>query len=137
MIATKFINEPGSSWETLVHWSRLRSAPETDLHEGVRSLFEGSDRVDVVEKVTYSSLNLETLEILEALSPARVLICGIATDGCVLKTAVDVFEKGLIPIVLADLCASHAGDEIHKAGLLLTGRFIGRDQLVESNTILN
>jgi len=58
--------------------------------------------------------------------------CGIATDGCVLKTAVDLFEAGIRPVVLTDAVSSHAGDEVHQAGLLLISRFIGGEQLVTS-----
>ena len=32
-------------------------------------------------------------------------------------------------LVVTDACASHAGSEIHEAGLLLLGRFIGAGQL--------
>ncbi len=65
-----------------------------------------------------------------------LLLIGIATDGCVLKTAVDAFEQGLTPIVLSDLCASHAGNQVHEAGLLLIGRFIGKDQIISSKELL-
>jgi nicotinamidase-related amidase len=59
----------------------------------------------------------------------RLVLCGIATDGCVLKSAVDAFERGIEPVVVTDACASHGGSEIHEAGLLLLGRFIGAGQL--------
>jgi nicotinamidase-related amidase len=58
-----------------------------------------------------------------------LVLCGIATDGCVLKSAVDAFERGIEPVVVTDACASHAGREIHEAGLLLLARFIGPGQL--------
>jgi len=58
-----------------------------------------------------------------------LVLCGIATDGCVLKTAVDAFERGIEPVVVVDACASHAGNAVHEAGLLLLGRFIGAGQL--------
>jgi len=135
VIATKFINQVGGPWETLIHWTRLQGSPETDLHPTVRPLFESSERCHVIEKTTYSSINDEVLKFLSGRVIRNIYICGIATDGCVLKTAVDVFEKRITPIVLTDLCASHAGQEIHEAGLLLTGRFIGRDQLVHSQTV--
>jgi nicotinamidase-related amidase len=137
VVATKFINEIGSPWEVLTHWTRLQKSPETDLHPTVRSLFESSKQIRVVEKNIYSSLTEEVAEIVRSTSVKRALICGIDTDACVLKTAVDFFESGIVPIVLTDLCASHAGPEIHDAGLLLIGRFIGRDQLVDSQSVLS
>jgi len=46
-----------------------------------------------------------------------------------LKSAVDAFERDIEPVVITDACASHAGGAVHEAGLLLLGRFIGKDQL--------
>jgi nicotinamidase-related amidase len=135
VILTRFINVPGSQWETLIHWTRLRDSPETDLHPLVLGVVEGQPNVYVVDKTTYSSLNTEVLSVLDALKPDRLILCGIASDGCVLKTAVDAFEQGMIPVVLKDLTASHAGQAVHEAGLLLISRFIGRDQLIESSAV--
>lgn len=135
VILTRFINVPGSQWETLIHWTRLREAPEIDLHPAIADVVDGQPNVHVVDKTTYSSLNPEVLSILDELKPDRLLLCGIASDGCVLKTAVDVFEQGMIPVVLKDLTASHAGQAVHDAGLMLISRFIGQDQVVESSTV--
>ena len=48
-----------------------------------------------------------------------------------LKSAVDLFEAGIEPVVLADHCASHGGRDCHEAGLKLLKRFIGEGQVVE------
>ena len=44
-------------------------------------------------------------------------------------TAVDLFQNGFRPVVLADACASHAGPDYHEAGLRLLERLIGRRQI--------
>lgn len=59
-----------------------------------------------------------------------VHLCGIATDNCVLATAIDLFEAGIRPIVIADACASHAGPDYHEAGMLLLKRLLGEAQIV-------
>ena len=43
-----------------------------------------------------------------------------------LKTAVDAFELGMTPYVIADASASHAGPRAHEAGLYLLGRIADR-----------
>ena len=63
---------------------------------------------------------------------ARPYICGIDTESCVLKTAVDAFERDLTPWIVEDACASHAGPEPHYAGLLVARRFIGRSQIISA-----
>lgn len=135
VILTRFINIPGSQWETLIHWTRLRESPEIDLHPNIAGIVNGQANVHIVDKTTYSSLTENVVSLLEELRPDRLLLCGIASDGCVLKTAVDAFERNMLPVVLKDLTASHAGQEVHEAGLLLITRFIGHDQVVESSTI--
>jgi nicotinamidase-related amidase len=63
------------------------------------------------------------------------LICGIAIESCVCKTAVDAFERNLTPWVLVDACASHAGTMTHEAGLVVTSRFIGKRQLISTSDL--
>ncbi len=131
VLATRFINDPGSQWERLIHWSRLRTEPETSLVDEI-----DTSGCRVVEKRTYTSLTPKVLDVIADGGYETLLLIGIATDGCVLKTAVDAFEQGLTPIVLSDLCASHAGNQVHEAGLLLIGRFIGKDQIISSKELL-
>ena len=135
-VLTRFINDPGSAWERLIHWTRLRTSPEIDLHPKIQSAIAGKQHASVVDKRTYSSLIDPVFELLERNKPERVLVCGIATESCVLKTAVDLFESGYTPVVLEDLCASHAGPKIHESGLLIISRFIGRDQIVNSSSVI-
>ena len=60
----------------------------------------------------------------------EVSLCGIDTDACVMATALDLFQNGIRPVVLAEACASHAGPDYHEAGLKLLARLIGREQIV-------
>ena len=66
----------------------------------------------------------------------NLVICGIATESCVCKTAVDAFERGFTPWVLTDAIARHAGPAVHGAGLLVISRFIGARQLVASSAVI-
>lgn len=129
---TRFHNPPGSSWERLIHWSRLRESPEIDLHAALEPYVQ---RATIIDKESYTSLTAEARTLLDRHASDVVLLAGIATDGCVLKTAVDLFEASVTPVVLTDCCASHAGPEVHEMGLSLLSRFIGSDQLVPSTDI--
>lgn len=130
--ATRFHNVPGGQWERLIGWTRLQSAPDDLLHEDLAGLLTEHDTI--VDKHSYTSLTGRFLTDLEAQDWDIVALCGIATDGCVLKSAVDLFEfsqRPIRPVVLQDACSSHAGKAIHEAGLLLTRRFIGRGQVMD------
>lgn len=70
---------------------------------------------------------VEVSERLKRLLP--LYLVGIDTDCCVLKTATDLFERGIRPIVLEHYCASNGGEDSHKAALRVMERTIGRNQI--------
>lgn len=131
IVFTRFHNEPNSQYEKLIGWKRLRSSPETDLTKELQPFADL-----VVDKEIYSAFTPSFTESVRERGWETMVLCGVATDGCVLKTAVDAFERGLIPIVVEDACASHAGADVHQAGLLLIRRFIGRAQIMNAETVL-
>ena len=124
-IFTCFRNPPDSPYEKLLHWTHLREAPETDIVDELQG-----QATLIVDKSTYSSLTAEFLRYLETHRIREVYLAGIDTEACVLKTAVDLFEANYRPIVLADCCMSHASLSLHRMGLDLLTRFIGKDQIV-------
>lgn len=134
VIFTRFHNEPGSPYERLIHWTRMQGPPETDIASELDPYLDGA--VGVIDKPHYTLFTPEGTEAVRKGHWRDVVFCGVATDGCVLKSAVDAFELGYNPWVLTDACASHAGAAVHEAGLTLLRRFIGRGQLVDSAALL-
>ena len=47
-----------------------------------------------------------------------------------MKCAVDLFENGIVPIVLEEYCASTVGPNSHKCGIATIKRFIGAKQVI-------
>ncbi len=130
---TKFINAPGSQWQEWLGWSRLQTPPETDLTDALADLVA---KGRVVEKRSYTSLTGAIEEDLRENDWEAAVLCGVATDGCVMETAVDLFQIRVRPLVVIDACASHAGHDIHEMGRLLLQRSIGTRQLVLLDEIL-
>ncbi|MEM8955270.1 MAG: cysteine hydrolase [Verrucomicrobiota bacterium] len=126
IFATRFRNRAGSGYEKWIGWQRLRTSPEIDLCDEIAEL-----ELPVFDKFGYSSFTKEVKEWIGVHAIEELVCCGIATEGCVLKTAVDAFEANLEPIVITDACASHAGRVAHDAGLLVLSRFIGERQLID------
>lgn len=133
-VFTRFHNDVGSSWDTLIHWQRLRTSPETDLHPCVVPYTRPPALIE--DKHSYTCLTPTVITALERAEVSTILLMGIATDSCVMATAVDTFEAGLRPVVLTDCCASHAGPEIHEMGLTLMSRNVGSDQLIKSTDLI-
>ena len=57
----------------------------------------------------------------------KAFLAGMNTDSCVLKIAVDLFENGIIPIVLSNYCASNNGKESHEADLKCLSKFVEKN----------
>ncbi|HEX9809632.1 MAG TPA: isochorismatase family cysteine hydrolase [Alphaproteobacteria bacterium] len=126
VLATRFVNPEGSAHRRLLGWDRFApGSAETAL------AFRPREDAHILEKRLYTCVDGPFLERLARLGAGEVHLCGIATDNCVLKCAVDLFEAGLRPVVLARACASHAGPDYHQWGLRILRRLIGAAQVVE------
>ncbi|TDC42274.1 cysteine hydrolase [Micromonospora sp. KC213] len=124
---TRYINYPGSPFERFFDWRRLQSSPDTDI---VPELLPHLERGLLLDKKIYSPFTLEGEALFKQQGWNEFYFCGIATESCVLKGAVDAFERGYTPWLIADASASHAGTEAHNAGLLVARRFIGPKQVI-------
>lgn len=124
IISTQFVNLDDSGFTRIMHWKRLKQSPEIDLIEGVakRSTY-------TIVKTTYTACNTEIMKLLHDNQIEEAYIAGIDTDCCVLKTAIDLFELGIRPIVLTKYCASNGGESSHLAAIKVLERTIGRDQI--------
>ena len=124
-VFTRFINSPGSPFERLLGWDKVQCAPETEIVDELRGL------VDIrIDKNYYSALTRELISLTQEHGWHTIILCGIATESCVLKTAVDAFESGLRPIVIQDACASDLGEGAHKAGLIVMENMLGTAQIM-------
>jgi nicotinamidase-related amidase len=129
VVFTRYFNVPGSQYERLFDWTSLQGPPETDI---VPELSDRAERATaIVDKQSYSLFTRGGSELVSRHARTDLYICGIATESCVLKTAVDAFERGdLTPWILEDASASHAGRAAHDAGLLVARRLIGPRQII-------
>ena len=123
--ATRFINAEGSPYRRLLGWHRFY-ADSAD----VPLAFQPVENAVVIDKHVYTCVTPEFLADLRAKRIEEVAVCGIDTDACVSKCAVDLFENGMRPILISDACASHAGAEYHDCALRILRRLIGRTQII-------
>jgi nicotinamidase-related amidase len=125
VVVTRFYNPEGSLYRRLIGWQRLaKESADFPL------AFTPPTDAPVIDKATYTCVTRDFLETLAGWGVEEVHVCGIATDNCVLKCAVDLFEAGIAPVVMAKACGSHGGPACHDAGLLLLRRFVGEKQVV-------
>jgi len=89
-----------------------------------------NSNVPVIEKYTYSAVNKEFIEYLLKNSIDEIYICGFDTDGCVLKTAFDLFEKNIKTYILQDYCMSSGGEKYHNEAIDILKRSIGEHYII-------
>lgn len=85
--------------------------------------------------------NSRFLEAMKAFNdgeiPEEVYLCGLDTDACVYETAIALYEIGIKPILIRDLCFSSGGFKYHEAALMLFKRNISSALIKDSYELLD
>lgn len=134
LVFTRYLNFNDSPFERIMGWSKLKESPEIDIVDELQGAIEAATAV--VDKRIYTLFTDEGAALAEKRGWREIYVCGIDTEVCVLKTAVDAFERNITPWVVADASASHSGQAAHEAGLLVAGKMIGRRQIVTIGDLL-
>lgn len=125
---TQYFNADSSPYEKYLNWFKLKTNEEQAI---ARDLMPYAHLV--FRKNIYTAINPEVENFLKNNNIDAVYIAGIDTDCCVLTSAVDLFQIGIRPIVLADYCASNGGSESHAAALRVLVRLVGEKQIYRGN----
>ncbi|WP_306796605.1 isochorismatase family cysteine hydrolase [Nocardia sp. XZ_19_369] len=137
-IFTRYFNYPGSPWETLIGWHALYGPPETDIVPELIPLTTGA-HAHTLDKTVYTALTADGLALIKQFGATDLIICGIATDACVLKSALDAFEHGFVPWVVRDAVASnatrHPAQQVHDSALMHISRLVGARQLIDASDV--
>ena len=60
----------------------------------------------------------------------EIYLCGFDTDGCILKTAFDLFENNIKAYILQDYCMSSGGEKYHYEAIDILKRSIGEKFII-------
>lgn len=124
VVATRFFNPENSFFRKLIKWERF--SPGSD---DIPLAFSARKDALIIDKPRYTCVSDNFISWLSERDISVVHVCGIDTDICVTKCAVDLFEHDIEPIVLSGLCASHAGEDAHQNALNTLKRYIGKSQV--------
>ncbi|MBD2678811.1 MULTISPECIES: isochorismatase family cysteine hydrolase [Nostoc] len=125
VVFTRFINTLDSPYVKYLNWHQLFSETEQKIVDAIKPFAKV-----VFDKNVYTACNQETLRFLKKRNIQIVFICGIDTEGCVLKTAIDFFENNIITYVLTYYSASNGGDRYHQAAILVLSKLIGMSNII-------
>ena len=87
-------------------------------------------KATVIEKENYSAVNQELLEYIITNNIEEIYLCGFDTDGCILKTALDLFENNKKIFILKDYCMSTGGENYHNEAIDILKRSIGEMNII-------
>ena len=132
VVFSRFYNPPGSPYEKITGWTRLRTLEEQALVDELAPYVGAA--AAVIDKPGSSVFAGPGARALAGWS--ELMLCGIDTDACVYDSAVDAYQAGIRPWIITDACASSGGPAYHEAALLLAARNLGRGQLLTSDALL-
>ncbi|MGH7749577.1 MAG: cysteine hydrolase, partial [Candidatus Dormibacteria bacterium] len=104
VVFTRYLNYSGSPFERLIGWSKMIDGPETELAIELTPYI--GPQTPVIDKYIYTLFTPEGTQLVDERGWTDLYVCGIDTEICVLKTAVDAFERDVTPWILKDACAS-------------------------------
>ncbi len=123
VVFTKFINDFDSIWYKELKFDGCI------FKEDRKMVIDPKDNL-VIAKDIYSALNKELKSYIKDNKIKEIYLCGIDTECCVLKTALDLFEAGYNVYVLKDYCGCMNGIKSHNYALDILRRTIGKDRVI-------
>lgn len=122
---TKFVNQKGSLFERQLQWSALQQESE----QSILVEFNLEDKL-LFHHATYAVLTTELLDFIQKNDVNKVFLCGVYTDVCITKAAMDCFDHHIDTFVVKDACASLHGDTQHDAAIISLQHILGKDHVV-------
>ena len=122
---TKFINDTNSQFYKILNY-------EGCMTDEDREIVIDTKNYPIFDKRIYSSFNSELKLFLEKNNIGTIYLCGIDTDACVLKTAIDLFENNYDVKVIEDCSMSHSGTEYHNFAIKMLKKLIGYQNITNS-----
>ncbi|QUW17811.1 cysteine hydrolase [Agrococcus sp. Marseille-Q4369] len=129
VIWTRFVRDPAEpgSWRAYYErWDECRDEPDSPAWDLTMPV---ADEHAVLSLPTFSKWGDE-LAALTAEHP-ELVVCGVATDCCVLSTVLGAVDAGKAITVVTDACAG-ATDEAHDQAVALMGMLAPMVRLAET-----
>lgn len=128
VVATQYFNNINSSQNLFIrlqNWNKLQTNKEINLVNNLKYDY-------CFKKDVYSALRSELEDFLESedFRVPLVFVCGFDTECCVLKTCLDLFELGIIPVLLTSYTASNSGIRNKNAAFRIFKRTISNKCLI-------
>jgi nicotinamidase-related amidase len=119
-----YVNDHAGRWDSDAR-ELVRAAREDGLGGDVVDALAPREGDPFVIKARYSAFDHTLLEILlRELEVERLLMCGGATEMCVVQSAIDAREVGYKVTIVSDACAA-VDEEMERLSLEYAERIVG------------
>lgn len=122
VLLTKFKNSEESPFYNLLNYKKCINDDDCKIMINCNA--------KIIEKETYSAVNNELLKYISDNKINEIYLCGFDTDGCILKTAFDLFERRIKTYILQDYCMSSGGEKYHNEAIDILKRSIGEKYII-------
>ena len=124
IIFTKFINDNESNFFKILNYKGC-------MTEQDRNIVIDTKENKIIEKRVYTAYNDDLRSYINSNNIKTIYLCGIDTDACVLKTALDLFENNFDVKVIEDCSMSHSGIEYHNSAIKMLKKLIGNQNVIK------
>ena len=120
---TKFINDENSNFYKTLNYKGC-------MNENDRKIVLDIGNNIIFNKKTYTAFNDELKTYIKENNINKIYLCGIDTDACVLKTAIDLFENNIDVKIIENCCMSHSGKKYHNYAIKMLKKLIGKENII-------
>ena len=124
VVFTKFLNDKNSQFYNVLNYKGC-------IEERDRASVVDTGNARIIEKKVYTAYNDELVKYIKDNNINTIYLCGIDTNACVLKTALDLFENNYDVKVIEHCSMGHSGKEYHDFCIKLLEKLIGKDNIMK------
>lgn len=130
IVFPKFVDNEGSLFEKQLSWTKFQSEENKKLF----SELQASNNTEF-EHEGYTILNDNLVKFIGKNKITKVYLSGIYTDVCIIKAAMDLFDKGIETFVIKDACNSLHGEKIHDSAIESLKHILGKKQILSTDDV--
>lgn len=124
IVIGKFINHLDSIFLKRLGMNHCLDKEDCEL------LIQPSKPYIVMERTAYTMYTEQLETYLKENKIKYVYLCGIDTNKSILKTALDLLERGYYVYIIKNLCRSSLGTTYHDMAIRLLEQAIGKDYII-------
>ncbi|MCK4884226.1 MAG: cysteine hydrolase [Candidatus Diapherotrites archaeon] len=134
IVFSKFNNSLNSRFETQLNWTKFQSTNDTQQMTELKTAATKIDSFQIIH-TGYTVLNSELKQFLKINDINQVYLCGVYTDVCIAKTAMDLFDENIESFVIKNACNSLHGKINHDSTIDSLKHIIGKAHIISTNDL--